>query len=111
MTRPPTAKTTAPPGPPPTTAARAGGRPARRPAGRRGLSWQAAEAWAGYLFIAPVTLFLVVFQFYPLVRGAYLSMTESGFFGGSEFTGLANYARLTVTRTSWVRSATAWSTR
>jgi multiple sugar transport system permease protein len=61
---------------------------------RRGRSGRSVEAWAGYLFIAPVTVFLVIFQFYPLVRGGYLSMTESGFFGGSTFTGFDNYARL-----------------
>ena len=70
------------------------------PAGRGGggrKRWSEArrkEAVAGYLFIAPITLGLLVFQFYPMVRGAYLSMTESGFFGGSTFNGLANYRRL-----------------
>ncbi len=102
MTRPPTWRdAAAPPGPPPTPAVRvdrAGveqpqvAEPLRRR--RHRLSGKASEVWAGYVFIAPVTLFLIVFQFYPLVRGAYLSMTKSGFFGGSQFTGLENYQRL-----------------
>jgi multiple sugar transport system permease protein len=65
--------------------------------GERRRRWSTArrkEAVAGYLFIAPVTLGLCVFQLYPMLRGAYLSMTESGFFGGSTFSGLDNYRRL-----------------
>ncbi len=64
-------------------------RPARRHGGTAGREWL-----AGYLFIAPVVVLLGIFQLYPMVRGAYLSMTESGFFGGSAFSGLANYQRL-----------------
>lgn len=68
---------------------------AARPASRRGRRMtRAKEAAAGYLFIAPVVVGLAAFQLYPLLRGAYLSMTKSGFFGGSRFTGLENYGRL-----------------
>jgi len=52
------------------------------------------EALAGFLFVAPVTVLLGIFQLYPMVRGAYLSFTDSGFFGGSTFNGLDNYRRL-----------------
>jgi multiple sugar transport system permease protein len=62
---------------------------------RRGKSPAArGEVLAGYLFIAPITLGLCIFQLYPMLRGAYLSLTESGFFGGSTFAGLSNYRRL-----------------
>jgi multiple sugar transport system permease protein len=49
---------------------------------------------AGYLFITPTVLFIGTFQLWPLVRGVYLSMTTSGYFGGSTFTGLENFTRL-----------------
>jgi multiple sugar transport system permease protein len=66
----------------------------KRPARRRHGGTAGREWLAGYLFIAPVAILLGIFQLYPMVRGAYLSMTESGFFGGSTFSGLTNYQRL-----------------
>jgi multiple sugar transport system permease protein len=60
---------------------------------RKGLASR-REALAGLLFITPAVAFIGTFQLWPLVRGMYLSLTTSGFFGGSTFTGLDNYRRL-----------------
>ena len=49
--------------------------------------------WAA-VFILPTLLGLVVFYLWPVVRTLLISFTETGPFGGSEFVGLANYARL-----------------
>lgn len=65
-----------------------------RSAGRPGRGRRGGEAITGLLFIAPVTLGLVIFQLWPLLRGGYLSLTESGYFGGSTFVGLENFRRL-----------------
>jgi multiple sugar transport system permease protein len=63
------------------------------------MSGQAAEraasraAWAG---IAPAVLLLAVIQGYPILRGVYLSLTETSLLSPnvSHFVGLANFARL-----------------
>lgn len=72
------AATTAPPQPPPT-------------ARRRPRSGQ----WAAWGFLAPVTIYLVVFYAYPLYRNLDLSLrnytVRSFVQGDAPFTGLANY--------------------
>ncbi|GAA2773329.1 sugar ABC transporter permease [Nonomuraea dietziae] len=50
-------------------------------------------AW-GYLLIAPMALGLAVFYLWPIVQTLYLSMTESGVFGGYTWVGTANFADL-----------------
>jgi multiple sugar transport system permease protein len=47
-----------------------------------------------YAFMLPSLLVLAVFMFYPLVRAAWLSLTNYAFFGSSQFIGLANYGHL-----------------
>ena len=42
----------------------------------------------------PSLVILNLFMFYPLVRAAYLSLTDSSFFGSSQFIGLGNYSHL-----------------
>ncbi|MDG4825149.1 sugar ABC transporter permease [Asanoa sp. WMMD1127] len=53
--------------------------------------------WAGWLFLAPVTGYLVAFYAYPLYRNVELSLREytvrSFVQGGAPFAGLDNYAR------------------
>ena len=71
---------------------RAHGRPAptRRPASakrRNDLFWAA-------VFIAPTLLGLLVFYLWPVVRTLLISFTETGPFGGSQWVGLDNYAKL-----------------
>ncbi|NUT42209.1 MAG: sugar ABC transporter permease [Thermoactinospora sp.] len=50
-------------------------------------------AW-GYLLIAPMALGLAVFYLWPIAQTLYLSMTESGVFGGYTWVGTANFAEL-----------------
>ncbi len=47
-----------------------------------------------YTFMLPSLVILNLFMFYPLVRAAYLSLTDSSFFGSSQFIGLGNYSHL-----------------
>ncbi|GAB6903822.1 carbohydrate ABC transporter permease [Kineosporia succinea] len=47
-----------------------------------------------WLFIAPLTAGVSVFYLWPIVKTAWLSLTESGVFGGTTFTGLDNYTSL-----------------
>ncbi len=47
-----------------------------------------------YTFMLPSLVILDLFMFYPLVRAAYLSLTNSSFFGSSQFIGLGNYSHL-----------------
>lgn len=46
------------------------------------------------LFMLPLVTGVAVFYLWPIVSTAYLSLTESGPFGGSTFTGLANFSEL-----------------
>jgi len=52
--------------------------------------------WAPYLFCAPVMLYLLVFQAYPLVQELYLSFTQTSLLspGKHDWVGLRNYADL-----------------
>lgn len=52
------------------------------------------ERWWAALMIAPLATGLAVFYLWPVVRTVYFSFTTWGAFGGSEFTGLANYIAL-----------------
>lgn len=49
--------------------------------------------WA-YAFIAPGVLGIVVFYLWPILQTLYFSFTTWGVFGGTTWTGLANYQRL-----------------
>lgn len=58
---------------------------------RRAVNRQGVWPW---LFIAPITVGTGVFYIWPIFRNIYLSFTTSGPFGGSTWTGLANYTQL-----------------
>lgn len=62
------------------------GRYRRRPTSR---DWP----WA-YLMLTPTALGLLVFYIWPIARTFYISFTDSGAFGGQEWTGLENYRSL-----------------
>ncbi len=55
-----------------------------------------ARDWTPYLFAAPVALYLLLFQGYPLVQGLYLSFTSTSLLSPAEheWVGLRNYADL-----------------
>ena len=48
----------------------------------------------GFAFVAPFLFFYFTILIYPLVLGISLSLRRVDLFGGGEFVGLANYARL-----------------
>jgi len=58
--------------------------------------WSAtrSEARSGLLFVAPYILVFVVLLIYPLLSGMWLSLHKADLFGGSQFFGAENYARL-----------------
>ena len=60
----------------------------------RGSPADAAEARSGLLFVAPYLLVFVVLLVYPLLSGLWLSLHKADLFGGSQFIGTENYARL-----------------
>ena len=59
----------------------------RRPAALRDGVWP-------WVFVLPLFLGIAVFYLWPILQTAYYSLTTWGVFGGSTFTGLANYAQL-----------------
>ena len=59
-------------------------------------AWSAAasEARSGLLFVAPYLAVFTVLIVYPLFSGMWLSLHKADLFGGSQFIGAQNYARL-----------------
>ncbi|HEX6681255.1 MAG TPA: sugar ABC transporter permease [Candidatus Limnocylindrales bacterium] len=57
-----------------------------------------SQQWAAWLFLAPVTAYLIAFFAYPLYRNVDLSLRDytvrSFVHGGAHFTGLANYRKV-----------------
>ncbi|MCM3778205.1 carbohydrate ABC transporter permease [Microbacterium hydrocarbonoxydans] len=66
---------------------------AQRPGTRRRRTPGASPWWA-LVFLGPTALGIAVFYLWPTVRTLIISFTKSGPFGGSEWVGLENYARL-----------------
>src|SRR5476649_818186 len=60
----------------------------------RAWSASASEARSGLLFVAPYLIVFSVLLVYPLVSGIWLSLHKADLFGGSQFIGIENYARL-----------------
>lgn len=54
------------------------------------------ERWTPYLFILPIALYLLLFQFYPLVQEGALSLTSTSLLSPQthDWVGLDNYRRL-----------------
>jgi multiple sugar transport system permease protein len=65
-----------------------------KPATTRRLTTRQREAIAGYLFIAPDAIGLLLFIGLPMVLALGISVFEVDGFGGFKFVGLANYARM-----------------
>lgn len=66
---------------------------ARGGAGRAGHSLRRDGLWP-WLFVGPLVAGIAVFYLWPIVQTARISLTETGVFGGSTFTGLDNYSAL-----------------
>jgi multiple sugar transport system permease protein len=59
-----------------------------------GTSRDRSEATSGLAFVLPYLLVFSVLLVYPLVSGMWLSLHKADLFGGSEYIGTENYARL-----------------
>lgn len=59
-------------------------------------AWSASahEARSGLLFVAPYLIVFTALLVYPLFSGMWLSLHKADLFGGSQFIGFENYARL-----------------
>ena len=93
------------------------GGPARRARGSREGVWEMAmiaggrrvrmspmrrrEALAGFLFVSPWLLSLLLFTTYPVLRAFYLSFTEYNIVQPPKWTGLANYRTMFTTDTAF----------
>ena len=67
---------------------------AQAPGIRRRRRSPGASPWWALVFIGPTALGITVFYLWPTVRTLIISFTKSGPFGGSEWVGIENYARL-----------------
>jgi len=67
---------------------------AQRPGIRRRRRTPGASPLWALVFLGPTALGIAVFYLWPTVRTLIISFTKSGPFGGSEWVGLENYARL-----------------
>ncbi|WP_210526177.1 carbohydrate ABC transporter permease [Rubellimicrobium arenae] len=72
-----------------------------RPAARRRLSFRTREKIAGYLFVLPDALGLLVFVGLPMLLALGLGFFEVDGFGGYRFAGLANYRRMWADPLFW----------
>lgn len=66
----------------------------RAPARRKGLSAKHREWMAGYLFVLPDALGLLVFLGVPMLLSLVLSVFEANGFGAYSFVGFKNYVRM-----------------
>ena len=73
-------------------------------AGRRKMSaLQRREAWAGFLFVLPWIVSLVVFTAYPILASFYLSFTDYNILETPRWIGMMNYTTMSSTDPSfWV---------
>lgn len=65
-----------------------------RPLPGWGRSAAGSEARSGILFVAPYLAVFMILLVYPLLSGMWLSLHKADLFGGSQFIGAENYARL-----------------
>ena len=56
----------------------------------------ARDGFWPWLFVGPLMLGVSVFYLWPIVQTAWMSLTDTGPFGGSTFSGVQNYLELFV---------------
>lgn len=66
-----------------------------------GLSTRQREALAGYLFVLPDALGLLIFVFAPMVVALFMGFFDVNGFGQFNFVGLANYQRMVADPVFW----------
>ncbi len=55
------------------------------------------SGWWALIFIGPTAIGLAAFYFWPILRTGYLSLTQSGAFGGESWVGFNNFVQLFTT--------------
>ncbi len=55
----------------------------------------------GYQFLLPFLFFYILFTFYPLIQGLYVSFTEWNIVGDKTFIGLSNYFEIFTDKIFW----------
>ena len=61
---------------------------------KAGLSWKVKDWIAGYIFIAPVTMGLMVFYIWPFIQNFWFSFNDVNKFNVTHFIGLENYRQM-----------------
>ena len=61
---------------------------------KAGLSWKVKDWIAGYVFIAPVTIGLLVFYIWPFIQNFWFSFNDVNKFNVTHFIGLENYRQM-----------------
>ena len=84
-----------------TTRSEARRAPARPPAGAGGRRRRPDDTKLALLFILPAVIGLVLFYFWPLVRGIWLSFTSWDLLSPERFVGLDNYRRMFADPVFW----------
>ena len=69
--------------------------------GARLKRWLDSELVAGYTFLLPYIIFVLIFLLYPMLKGFYISFHEWNVFGDPEFIGFANYTKLFADDKFW----------
>lgn len=69
-------------------------RPADEPDIRKRRRIIASDGPWPWIFVLPTVVGIAVFYVWPILQTIYYSLTEQGVFGGTTFTGIANYVRL-----------------
>ena len=57
--------------------------------------------WGLYLLVAPALIYLMIFVFYPMGQGVWLSFQKAGLMGAQGFVGLGNYEKIFATPNVW----------
>ncbi|GLG04614.1 carbohydrate ABC transporter permease [Sellimonas catena] len=73
---------------------------------KKGLSWKKKDWIAGYIFIAPVTLGLLVFYIWPFIQNVWFSFNDVNKFNMTTFCGLENYKQLIGDKEVWAALGT-----
>lgn len=73
---------------------------------KKGLSWKKKDWIAAYIFIAPVTLGLLVFYIWPFIQNIWFSFNDVNKFNMTTFCGLENYKKLAGDKEVWAALGT-----
>ena len=73
---------------------------------KKGLSWKKKDWIAAYIFIAPVTIGLLVFYIWPFIQNVWFSFNDVNKFNVATFNGIENYKQLVSDKEVWASLGT-----